>query len=658
MKKKIIQILLAFLFAIPVMSQTVTIVDVSDALPGDVSVDLDIEGFTDAGAVTLNINFDDNLLTYQNGQHIPHVNGTFLISESNGVLTVGWLTDDFYNGTSLNGDFVTLKFSYSGGFDALLEFDGICEIEHYEVAYSYNLTDNPGMFINGTISPDLSTLDGEASLGTNYAVAGADVSIPLTIADLGGFAGEVSAIILKVGFDSNKLSFLSLTNNSLGLSAVASDGILTIEKFNLSPQLNEFPYVVTINFNYNGGGVAAVEFMPGSVFNDAEGVTLVTLFEGGWVDVDLTDAAKLTIAKVSSPEGYWEDNPFPPYGQQFVPQPVLVPVTADDFAEIEVGSIILKIAYNSELLDYTGFLNGPLGLGWTVTQTDGHLEFERIGQNGIALPDGTLLFTLKFNYYYDVADITFEPGTIISNLEGTPVPVNLENGYVASFITVNAKVYLQGAWNGTNMNTALLNSGVIPLVQPYSVAPWSYPGNEEVAAIPDDVVDWILVELRTGTDAASLVGQRAGFLLNDGRIVDLDGESLLALSSIFPGDYYIVVKHRNHLAIMSSTAVPLEQNTVLYDFTNAQSKSHFDPLIGTIQNKDLNSDGNFWGLLGGDGDADGNVFPSDLYLHYVNQANLQNGYYSADWDMDTNVFPSDLFYIYSPNANLRTHVPE
>ena len=47
-----------------------------------------------------------------------------------------------------------------------------------------------------------------------------------------------------------------------------------------------------------------------------------------------------------------------------------------------------------------------------------------------------------------------------------------------------------------------------------------------------DVVDWILVELRDATDAANgafrnMVARQAALLLNNGKIVGIDGTSLL-----------------------------------------------------------------------------------------------------------------------------------
>ena len=45
------------------------------------------------------------------------------------------------------------------------------------------------------------------------------------------------------------------------------------------------------------------------------------------------------------------------------------------------------------------------------------------------------------------------------------------------------------------------------------------------------------------------------------------------------GDYFIVIKHRNHLPIMSAAAVSLSKTPSLYDFTTAQSQAYgTDPL--------------------------------------------------------------------------------
>jgi len=125
----------------------------------------------------------------------------------------------------------------------------------------------------------------------------------------------------------------------------------------------------------------------------------------------------------------------------------------------------------------------------------------------------------------------------------------------ASVITLNSKIFLEGDFSGGSMSTELNTQNVIPLSQPYNTAPWNYEGTESVTSIPANVVDWILVELRTNTNASSVEAKRAGFIKNDGTIVDLDGTSNLEFQNLNPADYYIVIYHRNHLSAMSANAV-------------------------------------------------------------------------------------------------------
>ncbi|HSP88887.1 MAG TPA: hypothetical protein VLN45_12195, partial [Ignavibacteriaceae bacterium] len=64
-------------------------------------------------------------------------------------------------------------------------------------------------------------------------------------------------------------------------------------------------------------------------------------------------------------------------------------------------------------------------------------------------------------------------------------------------INLNIKILLEGSFNDGSMTTTLLNNGHLPLTQPYNQNPWNYNGTESVSSIPSNVVDWILVELRT-----------------------------------------------------------------------------------------------------------------------------------------------------------------
>lgn len=122
----------------------------------------------------------------------------------------------------------------------------------------------------------------------------------------------------------------------------------------------------------------------------------------------------------------------------------------------------------------------------------------------------------------------------------------------AKIVKASIKVFLEGPFAATydTMRTDLKTSGYIPTTSPYG-------DGRTVDPVPDNVVDWVFVELRTNTDSDT-VAQKSFFLRKDGQVVDTDGTTTeLEFENVPNGDYYIVVRHRNHLAVMSKTAQTL-----------------------------------------------------------------------------------------------------
>jgi hypothetical protein len=85
-------------------------------------------------------------------------------------------------------------------------------------------------------------------------------------------------------------------------------------------------------------------------------------------------------------------------------------------------------------------------------------------------------------------------------------------------------------------------------------------------------VDWLLLELRS-TPTGATIDRSVGLLLSNGTIVDGYTDGPLEFPNAPDGNYFLVVKHRNHLAIMSATPITLP-NTSPYDFTSAMSKAY------------------------------------------------------------------------------------
>ena len=121
---------------------------------------------------------------------------------------------------------------------------------------------------------------------------------------------------------------------------------------------------------------------------------------------------------------------------------------------------------------------------------------------------------------------------------------------------LNIKVFLEGPYaDGSTTNPPMSSKLTqhIPLSQPFNAAPWFYSKVESVGAIPNGVVDWVLLELLS--DKTTVIYRKAAFIKNDGYIVNIDGNPLKIKG--IPGLYYIVVHHKNHLSIMSAGRINL-----------------------------------------------------------------------------------------------------
>jgi hypothetical protein len=266
--------------------------------------------------------------------------------------------------------------------------------------------------------------------------------------------------------------------------------------------------------------------------------------------------------------------------------------------------------------------------------------------------NGTMWMTaVSFSYTLVVSSVGPFVGNYGNPESSAPAFTALINYFRITAITANLKVYLQGPFMtpGDSMRTSLRQQGVLPLHQPYSGVPWNYSGTESVGSIPSGVVDWVLVELRTDTSAASKVATRAGFIKRDGSIVDLDGVSPVAFVNLAAGNYYVVVRHRNHLAIMSASAVALSASSSLYNFMTSQSQAY-----GTNPMKQLGT--GIFGMIGGDGNGDGGVDAIDRNAVW-RPGNGTAGYLQADFNLDGGADAIDRNTIWRPNNGSGTQVP-
>lgn len=127
-------------------------------------------------------------------------------------------------------------------------------------------------------------------------------------------------------------------------------------------------------------------------------------------------------------------------------------------------------------------------------------------------------------------------------------------------VNLRVKASLDGVQpTGAIMSDGLRSLGLVPLLQPYSGLGYTFVGSPTNVSITpaqiavtgsNAIVDWMVAELRTSP--GTVVWSKPVLLQRDGDLVDADGDTYLNFP-VAPGSYYIALRHRNHLGIMTST---------------------------------------------------------------------------------------------------------
>jgi Secretion system C-terminal sorting domain len=166
----------------------------------------------------------------------------------------------------------------------------------------------------------------------------------------------------------------------------------------------------------------------------------------------------------------------------------------------------------------------------------------------------------------------------------------------------NIKIFLEGAYvNGGTMYTNLLLSGA-----------------------PVNAVDEVELELRT-SEGGVTVKQASGYVLSDGSVVDEAGNSSFPFYYTTGLQYYFVISHRNHLAIMSAGT---------HAFSDLPTDSSIDLTVfeSVYGNGVKEIETGVYAMYDGDVDGDGTVSFNDAIEVIANISNPVN--MNADVDLD------------------------
>lgn len=251
-------------------------------------------------------------------------------------------------------------------------------------------------------------------------------------------------------------------------------------------------------------------------------------------------------------------------------------------------------------------------------------------------------------------------------------------------LTLSVRVYLEGSLmqNGNILSiqgqplmrdglrvSAYTGENLIPIKDPYTyqnelfddisskfdkVGPGLMVENLEIidslgvfSVLGDNaIVDWIHVELRDKNDSTVTFATRSGLLQRDGDIVDLDGTSLLRFQTIYIDSFYVVVRHRTHLGVMSEKV----KNGTFVDFTSPNtptfnfgtSLSNGMDYTGLSQKSTVKS--GYLAMWAGDFNSDGQLKfsepESDINILYGNVL-LNSPNFLINYDFTLNYFRGD-----------------
>lgn len=330
----------------------------------------------------------------------------------------------------------------------------------------------------------------------------------------------------------------------------------------------------------------------------------------------------------------------------------------------DVGAISLILDYDESFLTYTSYQNQHpelSGGSLIVNAFNGKIYISWASLTPANIGDGLvleLLFTALQGSGNMIWDTVTSGNCEFSDSNGNVILSNYANGSVISSNCVtqlDIKVFLQGPFNGSDMDVNV--NHLIPYSQPYGGPPWNYSGTENVSYLSNgNIVDWGLLELRETTGDASsapastMVAQQAVFILNDGKIKSLDGSNLPKFTQAITDNLFVVFRHRNHIPIISANAVTISGSAYTYDFTTGSGQVYG----GTSGHTEIGT--GIWGMMAGDGDADGLVDINDKNNVWATEAGTK-GYLMGDFNLNEQVNNADKNDGWAPNNGSSSQVP-
>lgn len=210
------------------------------------------------------------------------------------------------------------------------------------------------------------------------------------------------------------------------------------------------------------------------------------------------------------------------------------------------------------------------------------------------------------------------------------------------------KAFLHGPYlSGGSMRHNL--TPFLPLTSPYSIT-------DVITALPsvspNYIVDWVYIQLRE-TYNGPVVQSQSCFLLQNGTVVNIHGSPNIVFENHDIADHYIILRHRNHLGVMSASpfSLSLSASTApLVDLT-ALNSVYGGNTFGARQ-----VETGVLALYAGDANKDGRVNNIDLVMLWRAQ-NGVSGYSQADYSLSGIVDNLDMVLYWRLNNGRSSQIP-
>ncbi|MEO7310535.1 MAG: Ig-like domain-containing protein [Chitinophagaceae bacterium] len=246
---------------------------------------------------------------------------------------------------------------------------------------------------------------------------------------------------------------------------------------------------------------------------------------------------------------------------------------SDDNNTTKQGQPVSATAAKGVLANDNSSGGGPLavttqnttvpGKGTLVLNSDGSYTFTPVSG-----------FIGPVDFGYKVCDgIMCDSATLHINVQ--PGGVGLQLRVLLQGATLGNGVGFESTMRDDLRNSPFTGANYIPLKDPYTYNSqyntlFTRVGdgtNTELQTVIDSAamfssrgnasaVDWIFIEMHDKTVPATVVATRSAIVERDGTVVDIDGSSCVQFPTLPPGDYFVAVRHRNHLGAMTALPVP------------------------------------------------------------------------------------------------------